>query len=156
MQLVEEIEAAGHTPAELDKIITKRYKKELKRPEIAVIVRSFGGQKVYVGGEVNSPKTLTLAGDLTIMQSIIDAGGLKNTAEKKNIILVRRGPDCKPLPHQINLEELLAGTQKDIKLLPFDIVYVPKSTVSNINEWISKYIRRNIPIPFSMGYTWGY
>ncbi len=155
LQLVEEIEAAGLTPAELDKIITERYGEELERPEVAVIVRTFGGQKVYVGGEVKSPRTLTLTGDLTVMQSIIDAGGLTKSAKKTEIIVVRRGSDYKPVPYKINLEKLLAGQEKDIRLQPFDIVYVPKSTISNVNEWIDKYIRLMIPIPISVGYWWG-
>lgn len=155
LQLVEEIEATGLTPAELDKIITERYGEELERPEVAVIVRTFGGQKVYVGGEVKSPRTLTLTGDLTVMQSIIDAGGLTKSAKKTEIVVIRRGSDYKPVPYKINLEKLLAGQEKDIRLQPFDIVYVPKSTISNVNEWIDKYIRLMIPIPISVGYWWG-
>lgn len=155
LQLVEEIEATGLTPAELDKIITERYGEELERPEVAVIVRTFGGQKVYVGGEVKSPRTLTLTGDLTVMQSIIDAGGLTKSAKKTDIVVIRRGSDYKPVPYKINLEKLLAGQEKDIRLQPFDIVYVPKSTISNVNEWIDKYIRLMIPIPISVGYWWG-
>jgi polysaccharide export outer membrane protein len=155
LQLVEEMKIAGLTPAELDKIITERYGEELKNPEVAVIVRSFGGQKVYVGGEVKSPKTLTLTGELTVMQSIIDAGGLKDSAKKTEIIVIHRGYDYKPVPCKINLERLLAGQEKDISLQPFDIVYIPKSKIDNVNEWVRKYVRNMIPIPFNVGYYWG-
>lgn len=155
LQLVEEIEVAGLTPAELDKIITERYGEELKNPEVAVIVRSFGGQKVYVGGEVKSPKTLSLTGDLTVMQSIIDAGGLTDSAKKTEIFVIHRGSDYEPVPYKINLERLLAGQEKDTSLQPFDIVYVPKSKIDNVNEWIRKYVRNMIPVPFSVGYNWG-
>jgi polysaccharide export outer membrane protein len=154
LQLVEEMKIAGLTPAELDKIITERYGEELKNPEVAVIVRSFGGQKVYVGGEVKFPKTLSLTGDLTVMQSIIDAGGLKDSAKKTEIIVIHRGYDYKPVPYKINLERLLAGQEKDISLQPFDIVYIPKSKIDNVNEWVRKYVRNMIPIPFNVGYYW--
>jgi len=33
-----------------------------------------------------------------------------------------------------------------VTLRPYDIVYVPKSAIANINTWIDQYIRRNIPI----------
>jgi polysaccharide export outer membrane protein len=155
LQLVEEIEAAGLTPAELDKIITDRYGEELKSPEVVIIVRSFGGQKVYVGGEVKSPKTLLLTGGLTVMQSIIDAGGLTSSAKKTGIIVIHRGSDYEPVPYKINLERLLAGQEEDIGLQPFDIVYVPKSKIDNVNEWVRKYIRNMIPVPISAGYYWG-
>ena len=42
LQLVREITTAGLTPAELTDLLTNKYAKELKKPEVTVIVRSFG------------------------------------------------------------------------------------------------------------------
>ena len=52
LQLIDEIQAAGLQPAELDQKLTDLYSRELKKPVLTVIVRSFTGQRVYVGGEV--------------------------------------------------------------------------------------------------------
>ena len=41
LQLVDEVQAAGLTPAQLDDFLTDRYSKELKKPAITVIVGSF-------------------------------------------------------------------------------------------------------------------
>jgi len=53
LQLVDEVQAAGQTPAQLDDFLTEKYAKELRKPVITVIVKSFASQRVYVGGEVN-------------------------------------------------------------------------------------------------------
>lgn len=52
LQLVDEVAVAGITPAQIDVLLTSKYSRELKRPDVTVIVKSFGVQQVYVGGEV--------------------------------------------------------------------------------------------------------
>jgi hypothetical protein len=36
---------------------------------------------------------------------------------------------------------------QDILLMPFDIVYVPRSKIANIDLFVDLYIRRMIPFP---------
>ena len=48
LQLVQEIVAAGLTPAELTNVLVEKYSGELQRPVITVIVRAFGAQIIYV------------------------------------------------------------------------------------------------------------
>ena len=55
LQLIDEIQAAGLQPAELDQKLTDLYSSELRKPVLTVIVRSFTRQRVYVGGEVTTP-----------------------------------------------------------------------------------------------------
>jgi polysaccharide biosynthesis/export protein len=56
---------------------------------------------------------------------------------------------------KVNLKRVMEGvdTTQDIKLNPSDIVFVPKSTISNINTWVDLYIRKNIPLPIGLGYS---
>jgi hypothetical protein len=55
----------------------------------------------------------------------------------------------------VNAQKVIDGTDvsQDIALKPFDIVYVPKSPIANVNVWVDQYIRRNIPISTGFGYT---
>ena len=55
---------------------------------------------------------------------------------------------------QVNLDKAIDGTDmsQDIALRPFDIVYVPKSAIANVNVWVDQYIRKNLPIYLSFGY----
>jgi protein involved in polysaccharide export with SLBB domain len=50
LQLIDEVEAVGLTPSELDKNLTEKYSEVLNNPEVAVIVKEFTRQKVFVGG----------------------------------------------------------------------------------------------------------
>lgn len=154
LQLVREIMTAGLTPAELTDLLTKKYAKELKMPEVTVIVRSFGSQRVYVDGEVAKPGIVPLVGFVTVLQAISQAGGMKDSARMSEVVVIRRGTDNKPLTLQVNAQKVIDGTDmsQDIALKPFDIVYVPKSPIANVNVWVDQYIRKNIPISTGFGY----
>lgn len=153
LQLAKEITAAGMTPAKLDEFLTAIYAEELEAPEIAVIVRSFTAQRVYVDGEVNRPGLVSLVPPMSVVQTLSQAGGLKDTARLSEVVIIRRGADSKPVHLVINLEKIMDGTDKihDIVLQPSDIVFIPKSHIANINQWIDLYLRRNIPVPFGFG-----
>ena len=154
LQLVREITAAGLTPGELAELLTKKYASELKKPEITVIVRSFNSQKVYVDGEVAKPGMVPLVGTLTLLQALSQAGGVKDSARTTEVIVIRRGADNQPLAIAVNLDKAIDGTDmsQDIILRPFDIVYVPKSPIANVNKWVDLYVRKNIPISVSTGF----
>jgi protein involved in polysaccharide export with SLBB domain len=154
LQLAHEIMVAGLTPMELTELLTKKYASELKKPEITVIVRSFGGQKVYVDGEVAKPGMVPLVGTVTLLQALSQAGGVKDSARTTEVIVIRRGADNKPLTVAVNLDKAIDGTDmsQDIALRPFDIVYVPKSAIANVNKWVDLYVRKNLPISISTGF----
>jgi len=150
LQLVGEVMAAGRTPQALTDLITQAYDKELKNPEITVIVRSFGA-RVYVDGEVEKPGEFELSGPLTVMQAIARAEGAKPTAWKEALV-IRRIKGRQPIVIEVDINAVLTGEDfsQDIGLLPFDIVYVPRSPIANVNQWVHQYIRANIPINFGL------
>ena len=151
LQLANDLMAGGLTPAELTEQLKKKYASEIDNPEITVIVRSFSYQRIFVDGEVYRAGLIPLVGQMTVLQSITQAGGKKDTAYLKGVIVIRRTPGDKLVTMQLNLEDALDNTDmtQDIALLPNDIVFVPKSTIANVNVWVDQYIRRNIPV--SMG-----
>jgi polysaccharide export outer membrane protein len=155
LPLVGEVVAAGRTPAELTAALRKIYEQELKKPEVAVIVRSFAQYRVYVDGEVEKPSEVELRGSLTALQAIASAGGLKESGQLEDILVLRRGPENKLIVFHINLQEVIGeedeGNQ-DVKLAPYDIVYVPRSKIADVNRFVHLYIRKNIPVTF--GFFW--
>jgi polysaccharide biosynthesis/export protein len=155
LQLVNEMMAAGMSPGQLTDQLKQAYGVELKRPEVAVIVRTFNDQRVYVDGEVLRPGVVTLPGPMTVLQALSQAGGMKETARLSEVIVIRKNGQEKPATLVVNLEEAIEGSdlQQDIRVMPHDIVYVPRSAIGNVNLWVDQYIRRNIPIPVGLG--WG-
>ena len=157
LQLVDEVHAAGLSPSQLDNVLTRQYARELKNPEIAVIVKSFAGQRVYVGGEVNRQGLIELTGGMTALQAVINAGGFKETAKPDAAILIRKGPNNEPLPMRIDLDNVVyeEGIVADIQLQPYDIVYVPKTWIANANKWVDQYISQLLLFRgWSFGFTY--
>ena len=154
LPLVKEVEVAGLTPKKLEEVLTEKYRPELKKPDITVIVRSFASQKVFVDGEVYRAGLVPYAGPLvgppiTVMQAISQVGGFKDTARRTQVIIMRRNQDGSVFTGVVDLTKVIDGTDKsqDIALMPYDIVYVPKSAVANVNLFVQQYISNNIPFP---------
>lgn len=144
LQLVDEIQTAGLTPSQLDAFLTQKYAYELKKPVLTVLVRSFSAQRVYVGGEINTPGLLTLTGNMTALQAVFSAGGFKDTAKPEGAIIIRKGPDNRPFPVRIDLAKVYDPTNpgSDFALQPYDIVYVPKTWIAEANKFMDQYITK--------------
>jgi protein involved in polysaccharide export with SLBB domain len=142
LQFVDEVQAAGLKPSELDDILTKKYASQFAKPDLTVIVRTFAGQRIYVGGEVNREGLQIFSGRLTPLQAVFNAGGFKETANAKNTLVIRKGPGNAPIPIRLNLAELMKGkiSQESFLLQPDDIVYVPKTGIAKANQFVSQYI----------------
>jgi len=154
LPLVNEIEAAGKTPAQLADELTNRYSSEFKQPQVAIILRTFGAQKVYVAGQVNKPGMVNLVGQLTALQAVALAEGFTDVARTGEVVVIRRGPDNRPTTTMLDLNAAIRGSdlKQDLLLQPYDIIYVPRTRIANVNRWVNQYIRQNIPIPFSFTY----
>jgi protein involved in polysaccharide export with SLBB domain len=144
----------GMTPGELTATLKQRYDPMIQRSAITVTMRAFAAERIYVDGEVNKPGLLPLTGQVTVMQAIAMAGGYKDTARLHELILIRRGPKNEPLAIPIDLEAIInaKNMDQDILLRPFDIVFLPKSPIANVNKWVTMYIKNNIPINPGFGY----
>ena len=63
----------------------------MTNPVVTVIVVEATAAVAYVMGEVNHPGAVTLqGGQLTVLQALAIAGGLKDFANAKNIRILRR------------------------------------------------------------------
>ncbi len=148
LQLISEVVAAGRTPRELGRQLEQLYSSELDRPSVSVIVRSFSSQRVYVDGEVNQPGELEIVGSLTLLQAIARAEGFTELAKVRQLIVIRREADGRPRTIPVDVRELRQGRDRDLTLKPFDVVYVPRTRIANVNQWIDQYIRKSIPVSF--------
>jgi protein involved in polysaccharide export with SLBB domain len=127
---------------ELDRQLTELYSRELRKPVLTVIVRSFTRQRVFVGGEVEQPGLIELPTGMTALQAIFQSGGFKETADPAEALVIRKGPGNKPIPLRIDLASVMEADSAgaDLQLRPDDIVFVPKSAIANTNKWIDEYI----------------
>ena len=131
LQLIHEVTAANLTAPQLTALLAEKYMGQLKNPEIAVIVRSVREPyRIYVDGQVTSPGQFEIVGSLSVLQAIALAHGMKeDTAQKDEVVVIRRNQDGHPFVIKINLKDALTGKDlsQDIQLLPYDFVYIPRS-----------------------------
>ncbi|MBI2527811.1 MAG: polysaccharide biosynthesis/export family protein [Candidatus Rokubacteria bacterium] len=109
---------------------------------------------VYVGGEVTQPGLVTLQGRLSLAAAVIKAGGMKPTAALKTVVLMRDAGGGKPSVQTVDLAAILADGLADVPLEPFDVVYVPQSTIAKVNQFFDQYVRQLLPISLNAGFSY--
>jgi protein involved in polysaccharide export with SLBB domain len=158
LPLVGSLQVVGRTIEELKDELTRRYAEEVVNPEITVSVSQFAGMRIYVGGEVTQPGMKDYRGELTMVQAIIMAGGFLTTASLSSVVLIRQGPNKEPVGTLVDVKEILSKAKfdRDVRLEPGDILFVPRKGIANVNLFVEQYIRNNIPIPIVLGYNIGF
>jgi polysaccharide biosynthesis/export protein len=126
LPLVGEVQAAGLTPAKLEKEISNRLKNYISEPEVTVMVQQVNSQKFNILGQVVKPGSYLLANSPTVLDAIALAGGFRDFAKKKSIYVLRQGPSGESrLP--FNYKEVSQGKNmsQNVKLEPGDTIIVP-------------------------------
>jgi polysaccharide biosynthesis/export protein len=149
LQLAPDMKAAGLTASQLRAALSEKYATELKTPEVAVIVRSFAENRVFVDGEVVTPGFADLGPRMTVMRAIDLKGGVRETARLSQVIIIRKDFEGQPKATVVDLRKVINGSDlsQDIKLMPYDIVYVPKSNIARVDKWVTEYVANVLP-PF--------
>ena len=146
LQMLEEVMAQGKTPKELRDELTQLYAPHLKKPVITVIVRSLANRKVYVSGHVNKPGVIDMPMRLTVLEAIMQAGGFDDRRAEVSTVVLIRHKDGKRYGASLDLTPALRGQEfESVYLEPQDIIYVPRSKISQVNQWIDQYINLMIP-----------
>jgi polysaccharide export outer membrane protein len=124
LPLLGDLEAVGRTPIELRDTITTQLKEYMTNPVVTVIVVEATAAIAYVMGEVNHPGAVTLqGGQLTVLQALAIAGGLKDFANTKNIRILR--PSVSGVQAiAFNYKSAISGSTP-VYLRPGDTVVVP-------------------------------
>ncbi|RYF76106.1 MAG: hypothetical protein EOO22_03025 [Comamonadaceae bacterium] len=102
-----------------------------------VRVRSRDENKVYVLGEVNTPKSLPLVnGRLSLTDALGEAGGLNQlSASGKQVYVVRNGAEGSPLVFNLDAQSPVAMALADsFELSPRDVVFVDASGLARFNR----------------------
>ncbi len=123
---IRDVQVAGLTPAQAEGMLRERYARFIKDPDVTVIVRQINSAKVYVMGAVRREGALSLRSSTTVLQAIIDAGGLTEYA-KRSRIYVLRSTDGKQVRLPFDYDAVIRGerTEQNIILQPGDSIVAP-------------------------------
>jgi protein involved in polysaccharide export with SLBB domain len=140
LQRVGDILVHGITPAALTEIIAEKYSEIILNPEVTVIVSEFGGNAVYVFGEVSAPGSYPIQRNMTIIRALAAAGGPTDEANLGSVILIRMIDKDRISAKRLDLSlpVLHRGPNLDVHVRAFDIVFVPKTFIANIRAFVTQ------------------
>jgi polysaccharide export outer membrane protein len=126
LPLLNEVTAAGLTPGQLRERLTDESRRYVEDANIIVVVMQINSRRVFITGEVNKPGPYPLAGPTTVLQLIAMAGGLRDYANGKNI-LIMRNESSRQVSMVFSYKDVIArkNLEQNIELKPGDTVVVP-------------------------------
>lgn len=157
LQEIGDIVVLGMTPAALDSFLTRAYAKILHNPNVTVILRQFGGQQVYVLGEVDRPGVYPLERNMTILRALTAAGGPKASGNLKSVMVIRQNHRNKLSAVRVDLalRSLPQELQRDLFVQANDVIYLPKTFVANVNQFLAQVYDGILP-PLDIYTRWRY
>jgi len=129
--LVEELQAAGRTPAQLARDVEEVLSTYIKEPIVTVMVGSFVGpyaQQIRIVGEAANPKAIPYREKMTALDVMIAVGGLTEFAAGNRAAIVRV-VDGEQQQYQVRLKDLLrkGDIRANVDMKPGDVLIIPES-----------------------------
>lgn len=143
--LVEDLLASGKTPSQLARVMEKALSKYVRDPQVVIMVSGGLGsysQQVRIIGQLGgggggtggggsahySAKTFPYKRDMTLLDLVIQIGGLGQYADGNRASIIRN-IDGEPQHFGIRIDDLVddADFTANVKILPGDIVIIPQA-----------------------------
>jgi len=108
----------------------------------AVTVEAATPNAIFVGGLVNSsrPQIYPYGVKMTVLQALAAAGGLRNDVTPREATLIRHMPDGTDARIKLNLDNVTTGEEPNITLAAGDILWVPHTLETRVQEWFNQNI----------------
>jgi polysaccharide export outer membrane protein len=129
--LLEDIPASGKTPTELARDVEEALSVYLRDPLVTVIVQGFQGifpEQIRVLGEATNPKALRYRDGMTLLDLMIEVGGLTRFAAGNRAVLMRF-EEGERKQYTIRIDDLVerADMSANVDMQPGDILVIPES-----------------------------
>jgi polysaccharide export outer membrane protein len=129
--LIGDVEAGGRTPAEVAETIKKQLSAYIRDPNVAVIITELRSHeflsRVRVTGAVRTPRSFPYRQGMTVLDAVLEAGGVNDFASPNRTKLYRKVKD-KISVFEIELGDILnkGQLQTNLPLRPGDVLTVPE------------------------------
>jgi len=129
--LIENIQAAGKTPSQLARDMETALAEYVRNPTVNVIVQNFVGaygDQVRVVGQAAKPQSIPYRANMTLLDVVIEVGGLAEFAAGNRAVLVRN-ENGQQTRTNVRLRDLLeAGDiSANMPMRPGDVLIIPES-----------------------------
>jgi len=127
--LVEDVQALGRNPTDLARDIEKALGKYTRDPVVTVVVTGFQGvssEQIRVIGEAAKPQAIPYRKDMTLLDVMIQVGGLTDFADGNSAVLVR-GKE-KGAQYGVRLKDLIkrGDISANVEVRPGDVLIIPQ------------------------------
>ena len=120
--LVGDVQATGLTPERLGEQLKQALSEYITDPDVNVMVTQVNSKKFYISGQVGRPGEFPLVMPTRIFDALSNAGGSRDFANKKKIVIVRGAERI-----HFNYSDMLKGKnpEQNIFLENGDTIIVP-------------------------------
>jgi polysaccharide biosynthesis/export protein len=89
LPLIGDVQAEGLTPNRLKATLTQAVKDYVEAPDVTIYIQQVNSKSYRVSGMVNRPSKYPLVTPIRIYEAIMDAGGFRDFANLKDILIIR-------------------------------------------------------------------
>lgn len=142
-----EIPAAGRTADELAALVGEVMSPYLLDPTASVLIARLEQRFVYVIGEVKRPGRVEIIGGITISAALAEAGGIDPHGKPSSVMVVRTTGVERPMAFKVDATKILSARDmsQDVVLRADDVVYVPKSVIGKVDEFVQLFAAEIAP-----------
>jgi len=131
LPLIEEIQAAGRTPVDLAHEIRDRLADYVHDPIVTVMPTTFVGpfnRQIRVIGEAAKPRAFTYRLDMTVLDVMIEVGGLTEFAAGNRAVIIRKEKG-REISLGVKLDNLIrdGDVSANVPMVAGDILIIPQS-----------------------------
>ena len=129
--IIGDIVAGGHTASEVAESVKKRLSEYIREPNVAVIITELRSHefltRVRVTGAVRTPRSMPHRQGMTVLDAVLEAGGLNEFASANRAKLYRKVRE-KTEVFEVSLGDILARGRLETNLVlrPGDVITVPE------------------------------
>jgi polysaccharide export outer membrane protein len=136
---VGDVMAAGYRPMKLDSVLTKHFSEILRDPNLSVIVRESAEKIVYVLGEVNTQGGYPFKQQVSLLQAIAFANGVKKSGKADHTVVIRREGVSRIIGVEVDVQAITRGAalNHDFVLRNNDIIYIPKKRLYSVSDFMA-------------------
>ena len=122
LPLIGDVQAAGLTPERLAAQLKQGLSDYINNPDVTVTVTQVNSKKYFITGEVGRPGEYPLAVPIKVFDALSNAGGFREFANKKKIVIIRGSERLK-----FNYNDIIKGKnlEQNIYLQNGDTIVIP-------------------------------
>lgn len=133
---------------EANAALLARYRDHFKSLDVTLRLETSPGHVVTLLGEVLRPGVVAVNGSVSALAVLGSGGGYTTSAKTDSIMTVQRRGG-RVYVNKFDVETNLLA-MANLKMVAGDFIFVPRSTIANVNIFIDQYLRRNIPFNFNI------